>query len=204
MRCMAKLFLSGRMVWVWLLALVLTGAGCATTGTNSPSTTGPNDPPPPPDTLRVGDLVGITFQGPKELMNHEERIKEDGTITLIYIGAVKAAGKTVGALQRDIHAAYVPKYYPLLTVTVRAEDRFFFVDGEVKVPNRYVYAGQQTVLRAIATAQGFTDFAAKGRVELTRVDGKKFYIDCDKAQRKAELDLPVYPGDTVYVPRRKF
>jgi polysaccharide export outer membrane protein len=199
---MAKLFLSGRMVWVWLLVLMLTGAGCATTGTNTGPATGAGKPEANPDILRIGDLVGVTFQGAPDLTNHEERIKEDGTITLKHIGSIKAAGMTVGGLQRDIHTAYVPKYYPNLVVTVRAEDRFFFVDGEVKVPNRYVYSGQQTVLRAIATAQGFTDFAAKDRVELTRVDGQKFVVDCKKAQRKPELDLPVYPGDRVMVPRR--
>jgi len=198
---MAKLFLSGRMVWVWLLLLVLTGAGCATTGSSTQPTTG-TGPQPPPDTLRVGDLVGASFQGAPDLTNHEERIKDDGTITLKHIGAIKAAGKTVGELQRDIHAAYVPKFYPSLVVTVRAEERYFFVDGEVKLPNRYVYAGQLTVSRAIATAQGFTDFADRKKVELTRADGKQFVIDTNKAQKKPELDLPVYPGDRILVKRR--
>ncbi len=154
------------------------------------------------DKLRNGDLVTLTFQNGPDLPTHEERIKDDGTITLKHIGAVQAEGKTVGELQRDVHAKYVPKFYPNLVVTVRAEDRFFFVDGEVKIPNRYVYAGQQTVLRAIATAQGFTDFADRKKVELTRVDGKKFIVDCNKAQKKPELDLPVYPGDRIMVPRR--
>lgn len=196
------MFLSGRMVWAWLLMLMLAAAGCATTGTNS-TDTGVGAPPPADyDKLRVSDLVAVSFQNGPDLGLHEERIKEDGTITLKHIGAVQAAGKTVGELQRDIYSKYVPKYYPNLVVTVRAEDRYFFVDGEVKIPNRYVYSGQQTVLRAIATAQGFTDFAAKERVELTRVDGRKFIIDCKKAQKKPELDLPVYPGDRILVPRR--
>ena len=198
---MVKLFLSGRMVWAWLTMLLLV-SGCATTGTNTTGGTGGDLPPVDYDKLRSGDLVTLTFQNAPDLGAHEERIKDDGTITLKHIGAVQAEGKTVGELQREIHAKYVPKYYPNLVVTVRAEDRFFFVDGEVKIPNRYVYAGQQTVLRAIATAQGFTDFAARDRVELTRVDGKKFIVDCKKAQKKPELDLPVYPGDRIMVPRR--
>lgn len=199
---MVKLFLSGRMMWLWL-TMVLLVSGCATTGTNSSSGTAAAKPPAVDyDKLRTGDLVTLTFQNAPDLSTHEERIKDDGTITLRHIGAVQAEGKTVGELQREVHSRYVPKYYPNMVVTVRAEDRFFFVDGEVKIPNRYVYAGQQTVLRAIATAQGFTDFAARDRVELTRVDGKKFIVDCKKAQKKPELDLPVYPGDRIMVPRR--
>lgn len=199
---MAKLLLSRRMAWVWLMLLILTGAGCATTDTNPSANTDTGPLPQWDDKLRVGDLVTITFQNTPDLSTHEERIKEDGTLTLKHIGSVKAAGRTVGELQSDIHNLYVPKYYRNMVVTVRAEDRYFFVDGEVKLPNRYVYSGQQTVLKAIATAQGFTDFAAKERVELTRVDGRKFIVDCKKAQIKPVLDLPVYPGDRIMVPRR--
>lgn len=205
---MVKKLLSRSVLGICLLALGLVISGCVTTGTNSTAnadhgTNANTSPAPrPDDPLRVGDLVSITFQNASDLKPHEERIKEDGTITLPHINAVKAVGLSAGELQRNIHAAYVPKYYPNLVVVVRAEDRFFFVDGEVKVPNRYVYVGQQTVLRAIATAQGFTDFADRKKVELTRVDGKKFVIDTNKAQKKPELDLPVYPGDRILVKRR--
>jgi polysaccharide biosynthesis/export protein VpsN len=203
---MVKKLLSGSVLGICLLTLSLVISGCVTTGTNSTTTTnqGTNTSPAPrpDDKLRIGDLISITFQNAIDLKPHEERIKEDGTITLPHINAIKAVGLSAGELQRNIHTAYVPKYYPNLVVVVRAEDRFFFVDGEVKIPNRYVYVGQQTVLRAIATAQGFTDFADRKKVELTRVDGKKFIIDANKAQNKSELDLPVYPGDRILVKRR--
>ncbi len=207
---MAKLLLDGKKVWVWLLLLVtLLGNGCATTGdtgsvaTNSQPVSATTPVNPSEDVeLRVGDLVVITFQNAPDLTTHEERIKEDGSITLKWIGAVKAAGKTRGQLQKGIQEAYVPKYYPNLVATIKAEERYFFVGGDVKLPNRYVYAGQQTVLNSIATAGGFTEFAAKTRVQLTRADGKKFTINCDKAEKKAELDLPVYPGDRIFVPRK--
>lgn len=204
MMCMVKKFLSGSVLGVCLLALGLAVSGCATTGTNSAAAgdTGGTKPPPVDDKLRVGDQVSIIFQGGSDLGPHEERIKEDGTITLKHISSIKAAGLSAGELQRNIHAAYVPKFYPSLVVTVKSEDRFFYVNGEVKLNNRYVYSGEHSVLKAIATAGGFTDFAAIQRVELTRVDGKKYIVDCKKAQKKPELDLPVYPGDRIYVPRR--
>ncbi len=67
----------------------------------------------------IGDLVVVNLSGlPETIPPHEERIKEDGTITLPYIGAVKAAEKTPGELQNEIHDLYVPKIYSHLTVTV--------------------------------------------------------------------------------------
>ena len=76
----------------------------------------------------IVDLTGTADQIPE----HSEPIKEDGTITFRYIGAVQAAGKTPGELQNEIHNLYVPKYYVRLTVTVKSEDRVYYVGGEVK------------------------------------------------------------------------
>jgi polysaccharide biosynthesis/export protein VpsN len=158
--------------------------------------------------LRVGDIVSIAFAGvvapPVETGKHDERIKEDGTITLPYIGSVQAAGKTRGQLEKDIHDKYVPTFYKRLTVTIATEGRFFFVSGQVKNESRIQYLGETTVLKAIAAAGGFTDFAQKKKVELTRVNGQKFKVNAIKAIEKPELDLPVYPGDKIFVPRRWF
>lgn len=205
---MFKLLLDAKKVWGWamLLAFALV-SGCATTGSTTSGTTNtvPADQIVEGEIpLRIGDMVVITFQGAPTMTVHEERIKEDGSITLPIINSIKAAGKTRGQLQKDIQDAYVPKYYRNLVATIKAEERYFVVGGDVKLPNRYVYAGQQTVLGAIATAGGFTEFAAKNRVILTRVNGKQITIDCEKAEKKPELDLPVYPGDRVSVPRRVF
>ena len=207
---MCKLLLEAKkllscVLMVCVLAMV---AGVATagdtggaSGTNSAPAAG--DGQKPEDiTLRVGDLVIITFQNAPDLNLHEERIKEDGSITLKHIGSMKAAGKTRGELQKDIQTAYVPKYYPNLVATIKAEDRYFFVAGDVKMPNRYVYAGQTTVLNCIATANGFTEYARKTKVVVTRVDGKQYTVDCEKAEKNPKLDLPIYPGDRIFVPRR--
>src|SRR5438445_12428368 len=59
--------------------------------------------------FQVGELVTVKFSGlDTALPDHEERIKEDGTITLAQIGSVKAEGKTPGQLQKDIRALFVP------------------------------------------------------------------------------------------------
>jgi len=57
-------------------------------------------------------------------------------------------------------------------------------------------------LKAVSSAGGFTDFAKKTTVTVTRLDGTIFTINCNRAAEKPELDLPVYPGDRVNVARR--
>ncbi|MBI3191686.1 MAG: polysaccharide export protein [Pedosphaera parvula] len=189
-----------------LLAWAFGGMGCLTDDVT------PTDSAPPPDMasaasdlLRKGDMVMITYSNiPTPPQPHQERIKDDGTITLPLIGSVVAEGKNPGQLQKVIQDAYVPKYYRNMVVTVRTEDRYFYVSGEVKLPNKYVYTPGVTVLKAVASAGGFTDFAARTKVEITRSTGEKIEIDCKKAQKKPKLDLSIYPDDRVFVPRRLY
>ena len=72
----------------------------------------------------------------------------------------------------------------------------------VKAPNRQLYTSRITVLKALASASGFTDYANKKKVKLTRADGRTQIINCAKARDNPILDLEVYPGDKLYVPRR--
>lgn len=155
------------------------------------------------DRFQIGDQVTVKFSGTvDQIPPHEERIKDDGTITLPLIGAVKAAGKTPGDLQKEIHDLYVPDYYKRLTVTVTGEQRVYSVGGQVKAPGRQVYISATTVTKAIQSAGDFTDFAARRRVVLTRATGERLIIDCKKAAKDPALDLPVYPGDKIDVDQR--
>ena len=155
------------------------------------------------DNLRVGDKVTITLTDvPNGPLQSEHIIPDDGEITIHLDLKTKAAGKTKRQLQDDIRKLYVPQYYLRMTVNVKTEDRFVFASGEVKLPNRYLYSGELSVLKVIATAGGFTDFANKRKVELARVNGTIERIDCVKALADSSLDLPVFPGEKVFVPRR--
>ncbi len=157
------------------------------------------------DRFAVGDLVRVIFSGFIETIQpHEERIKDDGTITLPLIGAIKADGKTPGELQKAITDAYVPDYYKRLTVTVSSDRRVYHVGGQVRGPGRQEYLGTTTVTKAIQSAGDFTDFADRKKVLLTRADGKKYTVNCLKAAKDPALDLPVFPGDKIEVPMRVF
>jgi len=164
----------------------------------------------PPETgtrFHVGDPVQISFTSSVSpiddpgLQPFTGRIQEDGTITLPLIGSVTAVGKTEGELQNEIHELYVPKYYRNLTVTVKGETTYFYVDGEVVQRGQKEYPGQMTIVGAIAAAGGFTDFAKETKVRLTRGNHTQI-INVNKATTDPRDDVPVYPGDRIIVPRK--
>jgi polysaccharide export outer membrane protein len=160
------------------------------------------------DVLRPGDPISIRFsgvtvsEGPPPV---EERLKSDGMIRLPLIrDPIKAEGKTRGQLEEEIYKLYVPRLFKTLTVKVGSEGRTVYVGGEVHIQGRVQYMGEMTVLTAITAAGGFTDFANRKKVQVTRANGRKVPVNCVKAQRDAKYDLPVYPDDRIHVPRRLF
>jgi polysaccharide export outer membrane protein len=201
-----------------LLTLAALLGGCRTSSVDEPLftevpglTTPAGDtnlavPPPAGGELsgrfRVGDMVTVNFSGVSEMIPpHEERIKDDGTITMHLIGSVAAAGKTPGELQKEIQDRY-RKYYPNIVVTVKSFELFYYVGGEVRNPARVPWGGEITVTRAIQSVGDFTDFANKTKVQLIRANGTQVTVNCKKAISHPDLDPKVMPGDKIHVPRR--
>lgn len=177
------------------LARLNQGTNSVSPGTSNVTTTA--------DILAVGDPLTIIFSDtPQPMQPFEERIKDDGKITLIHNQSFVAAGKSRGDLEREIRERYVPKFFVNLTVTIKALERYYSVDGQVKTPNSFPYRGPTTVLTAIASAGGFTDFAQPKKVQLTHADGRSERVNCKDALKNSRLDLPVYPGDKIFVPRK--
>jgi protein involved in polysaccharide export with SLBB domain len=155
--------------------------------------------------LRVGDLIMINFSDVERPPQKQEvNIPDGGMITLPFNVHIKADGKTTTQLEKDIRDAYVPSLFVNLTVTVKADQRYYFVDGEVKLAKSWPYFGETTVLRAIANAGGFTEFADKRNIELRRHGGQRFFINYNKALKDEKLDLPVFPNDHIIVPKSFF
>ena len=163
--------------------------------------------PGSPDTLRAGDRINIAFSGlPVPIEKHDEQIREDGYINPPFLGrAVKAAGKSIGQLQEELQKLYVPDYFKSATITVRRQDSYFFVSGEVKAPGQKPYLSEMTVLKAVQTAGDFTEYAKKTKIQVIRANGhKEKPVDCPKAIKNPKLDLPIFPGDQIIVPKRRF
>lgn len=123
---------------------------------------------PEPEVLSVGDSLTITFTDtPVVIPMFDQKIKEDGTITLALNQTFTADGKTRGDLEKEIRGRYVPNIFKYMTVSVKQQEstRWYYVDGEVKAPNRQIYNSRITLLKAINSAGGFTDFANKSQTD---------------------------------------
>jgi polysaccharide biosynthesis/export protein VpsN len=211
---MKSICFAGQWLWQWLggcvVAVLLLGCQSGPRSSHAGST---NQSPPnvggqaafhEGDVLRVGDPVTISFSGPDQTPpSFSERIKADGTIRLpLVTEPIVAAGKSRGALEEEILNRYVPRIFKRMTVKVGSEGRVVTVSGQVRMPGRVPFLGGMTVLKAVAAAGDFTDFADRKRVLITRVDGTQVVVDCKKAARDPKRDVPIYPDDLIEVPRR--
>ena len=195
------------------LMVMVIAAGLAGCETGTPPSKMPGDTTvgktPAPSATASGDLLAVND---KLIVSFNDlvvavppvdcQIREDGSVTLILNQTFQAAGKTIGEFEKEIRARYVPKFYVNMTPTVKSQERFLVVGGEVRQPNRYVYLSKMTVLRAIDSAGGFTDFANRSHVTITRANGKQVTVNCKRALEHPELDLDVFPGDKIWVKKR--
>lgn len=198
----------------WLSGMASVVMLCLMTGCVDPAVTnisqadlgGTNALPSIMDILQVGNRITISVTDIPEPRILEETIGDDGYLTLPFNERILAKGKTKGQLQDEIVARYVPKYFQRMTVSIKADDRFFSISGEVRNQTRMLYVGQMTVLKAIAAAGGFTEFAKKTRVYIHRPGLEKpLRVNAARAlDNPAKYDVPIYPNDHIEVERRVF
>lgn len=180
--------------------------GCTTPGTGQ----GVADATPNMDervntTYRAGDKIKIDFSDNVGMpRDWQQTVREDGTITLPLSQTIRAADLRKGELERAIHDLYVPRILKRLTVNVQAEERSYFVSGEVKIPGQKGHTGLITSLQAVAAAGDFTDYANKSKIDVVRANGEQIRVNGKKVMDGEAVDVPVYPGDRVHVHRRIF
>jgi protein involved in polysaccharide export with SLBB domain len=177
-------------------------AGCFT---DSQTNKVPPPHDPTQDKLQAGDRIKVQLLGTlEEVKIDDQEINAEGNIVLTYLNIVGAAGKSPSQLSQELTEKYRKGYFPNVTVTVTPVARFFFVGGQVNnnAGGRILYAGPIRVLGAIQAAGDFTPFADKRHVQITRVDGTIFKVNCVDAIKHPEKDLWIYPGDRIYVGRR--
>ncbi len=197
-------FASRWLTWVWLLVAGLI-AGC-TTDSPPPSTAVPEGTHAAlsADVLRPGDRIRIVYNDiPDPPTPVEQVIPEDGKLLLPRGYEVSVSGKKRSDVEREIAAIYIDKgIYRKLSVTIERMASFVSVEGEVRSPSSIVYRGDLTVLSAIAAAGGFTEYAKRSDVIVTRGGTREqISVNAKRAVRDPKLNLPLYPGDSVHVPR---
>lgn len=132
-------------------------------------------------------------------------VRPDGMISLVLVGDLRAAGLTPMALSADI-SQRLKKYIqdPVVTVVVLGvnSQRIFMV-GEVGHVGPVMMTPGMTVLQAIVTAGGLSQFANSKRIYILRtVDGKqqKLPFNYKLALKGENQGVSLLPGDTIVVP----
>src|SRR6266851_626185 len=134
-------------------------------------------------------------------------VRPDGKISLPLLNDVQASGLTAMELANVITEG-LKKFInsPLVTVTVsEINSRRVYVTGEVSRPGAFPLLPNMTVLQALTSAGGFTQFARTKNIYVLRTeDGKQVkhpfnYKEVVRGQ-KAEDNITLQPGDTIVVP----
>jgi polysaccharide export outer membrane protein len=134
-------------------------------------------------------------------------VRPDGKISLPLLNDVQAAGLTPAQLSNVITEG-LKKFInsPQVTVTVNEiNSRRVYVTGEVAHSGAFPLLPNMTVLQALSSSGGFTQFAKTKAIYVLRVeDGKQvkhpFNYKEVLAGRKQEENINLQPGDVIVVP----
>jgi polysaccharide export outer membrane protein len=161
----------------------------------------------PLDTLQID-----VFNVPE--LSREMQVDASGRISMPLVGTIEARGKTAGELADAIEGTLRGRYVrqPEVTVNIKSSvSQVVTIDGQVIEPGLYPVTNQMTLLRAIASAKGLSEFARQEDVVILRtVDGRKMagLYNIDAIRRGAYDDPAIYANDVVVVgdspQRRRF
>jgi polysaccharide export outer membrane protein len=133
-------------------------------------------------------------------------VRPDGMISVPLLGDVKAAGKTPLQLADEIAEA-LKKYVQDPNVTIvlsQSNSKIIYMMGEVGKTGPIGMTPGMTLLQAIATAGGMTEFANAKKIYILRTENgrqQKISVHYKQALRgDAALNLTLNSGDTIVVP----
>jgi protein involved in polysaccharide export with SLBB domain len=166
--------------------------------------------------LAIGDRLSFHLleddEDPKPLI-----VTDSGDLEVPYIGRYPAVNKTCKQLARELKTELEKEYYYQATVIVAVDVMTksrgkVYLDGPVRAPGPQDIPSDEvlTLSKAILRAGGFGDFADTHNVKVTRKAGagagedRTFVVDVADILKKGktESDLPLEPGDLIYVPER--
>jgi polysaccharide export outer membrane protein len=133
------------------------------------------------------------------------QVDAGGRIAMPLIGAIDAGGKTAAELALDIEEQLSGRYVrnPNVTVNiVSSVSQVVTIDGQVVEPGLYPVTNQMTLLRAVASARGLSEFADEDDVVVLRtVQGQRIagLYNIEAIRRGLYDDPPIYANDLVVV-----
>ena len=193
-----------------LAGLAFIVAACAS---GAPPLVGANPIPESQYIIGSGDAVNVFVYRVPEL-SVEVPVRPDGLISTPLVPDVMALGKTPTQLASDVENR-LKKYIKDPNVTIMVTSfagppvRQIRVIGEVSQPLAMPYHVQLSLLDVMIATKGLTRFAAGNRSVIVRQDpdGPRTYnVRLDDLLKDGDVtqNVPMQPGDTLYVPQSWF
>lgn len=206
--------MSGRMKWFVGLAILMAVAPVRAQDESgkAPAKPAAQAAPKVPATddpnyiIGAQDVLDINVWKEAEL-TRQVPVRPDGKISLPLLNDVQAAGMTPTQLAAKLTES-LKKFVtnPQVTVIVSAiNSQRFYIQGEVNRPGAYPIFPGMTILQALSSSGGFTQFAKQKSIYLLRdVDGKQTKLPFNYKDvingKHLDQNLLLKPGDTVVVP----
>jgi polysaccharide export outer membrane protein len=160
-----------------------------------------------PDSYVIGasDVVTVTVYK-EPTLSSSLLVRSDGMISLPLLGDIKAEGKTPLQLADEV-TAKLKKFVQDPNVTIilsQMNSKKIYLIGEVGKPGPMELTPGMTLLQAIATAGGVSEFANAKKMYILRTEGgkqQKIPLQYKQALRgDSSLNITLNPGDTIVVP----
>jgi polysaccharide biosynthesis/export protein len=158
---------------------------------------------------RIGarDLLEVkVFEVPE--LNGEQRVAEDGTVSLPLVGDIAVAGLTTAEAARKIKDLLDGKYTQRASVDVQVREfrsRPISVIGAVQQPGNLAFSGRWTLLEALTAAGGLAENHGKVLYVLRRAENglsDQIAIEIDRLLVRADpkVNIPIFANDLINVP----
>lgn len=148
--------------------------------------------------LESGDEVKVFVLNEVDISG-DYIIDGSGMVSFPLIGTVSARGKTLPEFDSLLTSRLADGFLRSPDVSVELLNYPpYYILGEVNEPGQYPFSDDLTVLKAVATAKGFTHRANKKVILIKGAD------DLEETRVTLEADTIVLPGDTIRVLERFF
>jgi len=153
--------------------------------------------------IGLGDVLRIVVWKEPDLTG-DVTVRPDGMVTVPLVGDVMAAGRVPSQLAATLVGGFQQFLEgPRVTVTVvQAVSARIYVVGQVMRPGEFPLSGHLTVLKALALAGGFKDFARTDGIVVVREDQTVLSFNYKRVAegRDVTQNVLLQAGDTIVVP----
>ena len=153
-----------------------------------------------------GDILDISVWK-EEALTKQVVVLPDGMISFPLIGEVKASGRPLAELKKEL-AAKLARYAPKEEVNLEVKQvnsMLVYVIGRVNQPGRFVLNTNIDGLQALSIAGGLNPFAKRTQIKVFRKEGDKttilrFNYDEVTDGEKLGQNVILKRGDVIVVP----